>query len=125
MTNDHFAWYISFVLQLKHPTRILHLELLYLYQEEAKEHLVGGVPGGARYRKPYPIYAKDARGSRIWDVDGNEYIDILCGGGPAILGHSPAPVIEAVKRQLDHGTNIMVSGEPSVELAKKIKSPRY
>ncbi|MFC1931378.1 aspartate aminotransferase family protein [Chloroflexota bacterium] len=88
--------------------------------EEAKNYLVGGVSGGARYRKPYPMFVKEARGSKIWDVDGNEYIDVLCGGGPIILGHSPAPVMEAVKKQLDRGTNVMVACEAAVELAKKI-----
>ncbi|MFC1903899.1 aspartate aminotransferase family protein [Chloroflexota bacterium] len=89
--------------------------------KEAKRHLAGGVPGGARYRKPYPLYVKEARGARVWDADGNEYIDILCAAGPAILGHSPAPVVEAVKRQLEHGTVIMSTVEPAFELAQKIK----
>lgn len=88
--------------------------------EEARHYLAGGVPGGARYRRPYPLYMKEARGSKFWDVDGNEYIDILCGAGAAILGHSPASVMDAVKQQLDRGTIIQVTSEFTVELAKKI-----
>jgi glutamate-1-semialdehyde 2,1-aminomutase len=88
--------------------------------EEARHYLAGGVPGGARYRRPYPLYVKEARGSKLWDVDGNEYIDILCGAGAAILGHSPASVMDAVKQQLDRGTIIQVTSEFVVELAKKI-----
>lgn len=88
--------------------------------DEARHYLAGGVPGAARYRRPYPLYLKEAKGSRIWDVDGNEYIDLLCGGGPAILGHSPAPVMEAVRQQLDHGTIIQIAPEVTVEVAKKI-----
>jgi len=89
--------------------------------EETRQHMPGGVAGSGAYRLPYPLYVKDARGSRIWDVDGNEYIDIMCSAGPTILGHSPAPVIEAVKQQLDHGTITMLTSEAVVEVAKKIK----
>ncbi|MEE9399691.1 MAG: aminotransferase class III-fold pyridoxal phosphate-dependent enzyme [Dehalococcoidales bacterium] len=88
--------------------------------EEARHYLAGGVPGGARYRRPYPVYVKEARGSKLWDVDGNEYIDLLMGAGPAILGHSPPSVMKAVKEQLDRGTIMQVTGEFAVELAKKI-----
>ena len=56
--------------------------------EEARNYLAGGVPGGARYRRPYPLYMKEAKGSKLWDIDGNEYVDIHYGAGPAILGHS-------------------------------------
>ena len=89
--------------------------------EEAKQHLAGGVAGSAAYRKPYPLYMKEAKGSRLWDVDGNEYIDFMCSAGAAILGHSPAPVIEAVKQQLDRGTVTLVTSEAAIEVAKKIK----
>ena len=87
---------------------------------EASHYLAGGVPGSARYRQPYPLYMREARGPRLWDVDGNEYIDILCGAGSAILGHSPLPVMEAVKQQIDHGTIVQVTNKSAVELAQKI-----
>ncbi len=55
--------------------------------KEARRYLAGGVPGGARYRRPYPLYMKEARGSRIWDIDGNEYIDQnLARMPPSLLG---------------------------------------
>ena len=88
--------------------------------EEARHYLAGGVPGGARYRRPYPLYLEEAKGSRFWDVDGNEYIDLLCGGGPAILGHSPPAVMDAVRQQLDYGTIVQVTPEVTVEVAQKI-----
>jgi len=72
--------------------------------EEAKKYLAGGVPGGARFRRPYPLYMREAKGSKLWDIDGNEYIDLLMGAGPDILGHSPPAVIAAVKERLDKGT---------------------
>ncbi len=88
--------------------------------EEARNYLAGGVPGGARYRRPYPLYIKEARGGKFWDIDGNEYVDILLGAGPAILGHSHPAVMQAVKQQLDRGTIMQVTVQFAVELAKKI-----
>ncbi len=92
-------------------------ELMY---EEARKYLAGGVPGGARFRRPYPLYMKEAKGSKLWDIDGNEYIDLLMGAGPDILGHSPPAVIAAVKECLDRGTVMQVTGEYAIALAKKI-----
>jgi glutamate-1-semialdehyde 2,1-aminomutase len=88
--------------------------------EGAKKYLAGGVPGGARFRRPYPIYMREAKGSKLWDIDGNEYIDLLMGAGPDILGHSPQAIIAAVKEHLDKGTVMQVTGEYAVALAKKI-----
>jgi len=88
--------------------------------EEARHYLAGGVPGGARYRRPHPLYIKEARGSKLWDIDGNEYIDILCSAGATILGHSPASVMDVVRQQLDRGTITQITSEFAVELAKKI-----
>lgn len=63
----------------------------------------------------YPLFAVRSQGSRIWDVDGNEYIDIAMGFGVHLFGHSPDFVLEAVKRQLDEGipigTQIPLVGE--------------
>ena len=54
----------------------------------------------------YPLITERARGSRIWDVDGNEYIDIVNGYGCIMFGHSPEFVVEAARRQLDLGVAI-------------------
>ena len=54
---------------------------------------------------PYPFYVEKAKGSRLWDVDGNEYIDLTAGFGPILLGHSPEVVIEAVKDQMNRGSD--------------------
>ena len=54
----------------------------------------------------YPLVTERARGSRIWDVDGNEYIDIVNGYGCIMFGHSPDFVVEAARKQLDLGVAI-------------------
>ena len=52
---------------------------------------------------PHPIYIRDSKGSRVTDVDGNEYIDLTLGFGPHVLGHAPDVVVDAVKEAADRG----------------------
>ncbi|TET06308.1 MAG: aminotransferase class III-fold pyridoxal phosphate-dependent enzyme, partial [Candidatus Thorarchaeota archaeon] len=68
--------------------------------QEASKYLPGGVAGNGKFIEPYPIYVRNARGARLWDIDGYEYTDLLMGAGVHILGHSPKVVLDAVKRQM-------------------------
>lgn len=93
--------------------------------ERAKLSLAGGVCKGAvgvaAGYGPYPIFVDRGLGSRIYDVDGNEYIDYVCGFGPLILGHRPPKVIEAVKRVLDSSGSILNMPSPlEYEVAERI-----
>jgi glutamate-1-semialdehyde 2,1-aminomutase len=78
-----------------------HSQELY---ERAAEHLAGGVGSGTRAPRsgylPLPVFVRSGRGARITDEDGNTYIDYVMGQGPLILGHRPAPVIDAVTETL-------------------------
>ena len=49
----------------------------------------------------FPVYAKNADGSHFTDVDGNEYVDYLCGLGPIILGHKYKRVDDAIKKSIE------------------------
>ncbi|MBP7949465.1 MAG: amino acid adenylation domain-containing protein [Verrucomicrobiales bacterium] len=51
----------------------------------------------------YPIVTNRSKGVRLWDIDGNEWLDITLGFGPMLLGHSPDFVVDAVRRQLEEG----------------------
>jgi amino acid adenylation domain-containing protein len=64
----------------------------------------------------FPVVVERALGSRLWDVDGNEYVDLVNGYGQTALGHSPDFVVAAVKEQLDRGFAI----GPQAELAGKV-----
>lgn len=64
----------------------------------------------------YPIVSDRSLGSRLWDVDGNEYIDILMGLGINLFGHNPPFIKEAIEQQLDKGIQI----GPQVELAGEV-----
>lgn len=73
----------------------------------ANEHLPGGVTGNVKFYQPYPVYAKSAKASHLWDLDGNEYIDYMLCFGPLILGHGHPAVIKAIHEQLARdGTTI-------------------
>jgi glutamate-1-semialdehyde 2,1-aminomutase len=88
--------------------------------ERAKKVLPAGVSYGIRYFEPYPFYTERARGSKLYDVDGNEYIDFWLGHTALILGHSPPPVVKAVKEQLENGTIYGTSHESEVALAEQV-----
>ena len=67
-----------------------------------------------------PIYAERAKGCRIWDVDGNEYVDWMSAVGPIILGYADDVVDAAVKEQIDRGSVYSIVHETSVELAEEL-----
>jgi glutamate-1-semialdehyde 2,1-aminomutase len=74
--------------------------------EQATQFLAGGV-ASSLHRGPqeeYPIYIERGLGSKVFDVDGNSYIDYVGGFGPLILGYCPATVNDAIREQLERGT---------------------
>jgi glutamate-1-semialdehyde 2,1-aminomutase len=72
--------------------------------------LAGGIGSSARILA-HPFVVERAKGSRLWDVDGNEYVDLLMGQGPVILGHAPDVLTEPVARVIQSGTAYAVSSE--------------
>jgi len=88
--------------------------------ERARKVLPAGVSYGIRYFEPYPFYAARAKGSKLYDVDGNEYVDFWLGHTALILGHSPQAVVEAVGRQLENGTIYGTSHELEIQLAEQV-----
>jgi glutamate-1-semialdehyde 2,1-aminomutase len=88
--------------------------------EEAVSLMPAGVSSPVRAVKPFPFYTAYAKGSKIVDVDGNEYIDYCMAYGPLILGHAHPAVVEAVKEQLDNGTLYGTPIELEIKYAKLI-----
>ena len=72
----------------------------------ARQSIAGGVGSAARSAGagfvPYPMFIERGEGSKIYDIDGNEYIDYMCAFGPLMLGHRPKKLIDAVKDVLDN-----------------------
>lgn len=70
---------------------------------------------------PYPLYIKSGKGTRIWDVDGNEYIDFLMAFGPVINGHANEKINSAVRKFLRNGSIFGAPSDLEYKLAKEFK----
>ncbi|GAB1307499.1 glutamate-1-semialdehyde 2,1-aminomutase [Urechidicola sp. KH5] len=85
------------------------------------EHLVGAVNSPVRAFASVggnPLFIKKAKGSKIVDVDGNEYLDLVLSYGPMILGHRHKKVQKAIKKALENGYSFGASTENEIKLAK-------
>ena len=80
----------------------------------------GGVLGGYYAPDDLQFVVKEARGARLYDFSGREYIDYVLGSGPMVLGHAHPAVIAAVEGQLRKGTTYFQLSEPAVALADEI-----
>jgi glutamate-1-semialdehyde 2,1-aminomutase len=67
-----------------------------------------------------PIFVERGKGCRIWDADGNEYIDYVCSWGPLILGHAHKEVVARLKKVIESGTSFGIPTERESDLARKI-----
>ena len=70
----------------------------------------------------YPTYLTKGKGSKVYDVDGNRYIDYVLSLGPIILGYNYKPVDDAIKKQLKNGISFSIPHTLELELSKKLKS---
>ncbi|MBN1342288.1 MAG: aspartate aminotransferase family protein [Phycisphaerae bacterium] len=83
--------------------------------ERACKTCPGGIHSNVRKNwQPLPLFYERGQGSHVWDVDGNEHIDYVLARGPLLLGHSPKPVLDAVRKQLDVG--LMYAGQSPIEV---------
>ncbi|WP_210366730.1 glutamate-1-semialdehyde 2,1-aminomutase [Bacillus sp. REN3] len=106
--------------------------------KEAKELLPGGVNSPVRAFKSVnmdPIFMERGKGSKIYDIDGNEYIDYVLSWGPLILGHTNDRVVESIKKVAELGTSfgapttvenelarIVIERVPSIEMVRMVSS---
>jgi len=106
--------------------------------KEGQRYIPGGVNSPVRSFRAVggnPLFIQRAQGSRIWDVDDNEYIDYVASWGPMILGHAHPQVVEAIQRAAGRGTSygaptplevelasLIVEAFPSVELLRMVNS---
>ncbi len=81
----------------------------------------GGISHNIHYFPPYPFFIKKTKGSKIWDVDGNEYIDLWMGNYTHILGHRPRVVVRAIEKQLKEGIHWGLVFEKQIEWAELIQ----
>ena len=90
---------------------------------QAQARIPGGVNSPVRALRNVggePFFVDRASGSKIWDVDGNEYIDYVSSWGPAVLGHAPKVVVDAVRDAATRGLSFGIPNPFEVELAELI-----
>ncbi len=78
------------------------------------------LPGGSTGNVSFDVVIRQGRGSRVWDLSGNEYVDYLLGSGPMLIGHSHPEVVAAVTEQVELGTTFFALSEPAIRLAEEI-----
>jgi len=91
--------------------------------ERAQKRIPGGVNSPVRAFRNVdgaPFFVARAEGAKIWDVDGNEYIDYVGSWGPAILGHAPKVVVDAVRETATRGLSFGIPNALEVEMAELI-----
>lgn len=83
--------------------------------ERACRVIPGGVNSNVRATaEPHPLFFTHGKDGRVWDADGNEFIDFVLGQGPMLLGHTPAPVIAAIQEQAARG--LVYAGQSELEV---------
>lgn len=90
------------------------------YAARARHALPGGWLGDLSLPEEMTLIASHGKGSKLFDVDGREYLDFTCGGGSLILGHAHPAVVEAVQRQVERGSTFYTLSDRSIELAERL-----
>ena len=97
--------------------------------QRAREHSPGGVPSSFQDSPPFPIFVDRGAGSRVWDADGNEYVDFHNGFGVNVVGHAHPLVVAAIAERAGRGTHFAQPGEDFVvvaaELARRFQLPQW
>src|SRR3712207_834532 len=88
--------------------------------EAAERYMPGGTLGYFRLPDDVKLVVREGRGSKLYDVDGREYVDYILGSGPMLIGHAHPAVIEAVTAQLARGTTFYLLTEEAIRLAERI-----
>jgi glutamate-1-semialdehyde 2,1-aminomutase len=108
------------MIDLPPPYTFLRSRELY---ERARSSIAGGVNSGIRkMEQPVPLYFERGQGSRLWDVDGNEYIDYQIGQGALLFGHAPEGLAAAIGKQATLGTHWAAQSELEIEVAERLQS---
>lgn len=88
--------------------------------EQAKVNVPFGVHSNYRYADPYPTYFVRAKGTRLWDVDGNQFTDYNMGFGALVAGHSHPAIVQAITEQAKKGTDFGFEWEQTPKYARMI-----
>ena len=87
---------------------------------QAREFISKGVPSSFQDAPPQPIFIKRGQGSRVWDVDGNEYVDFHNGFGVMVVGHAHPLIVEALSERIRDGTHFAQPVEDARDVARDL-----
>jgi glutamate-1-semialdehyde 2,1-aminomutase len=97
--------------------------------EEAREVMPRGVPSSFQDAAPQPVFVERGLGSRVWDVDGNEYVDFHNGFGVMVVGHAHPKIVDAVSRRIALGSHfaqpVAEVAEVARELSRRFRLPKW
>ncbi len=97
--------------------------------KQAQQHLAGGVTSSWQITAPQPVWLSHGRGSKVYDVDGNEYVDLHGGYGAALAGHAHPAIAAAITGQAGNGTHFAQPTPDAItvaaELARRFGLPRW
>jgi glutamate-1-semialdehyde 2,1-aminomutase len=91
------------------------------YYERALAVMPRGVPSSFQAADPRPIYLSHGQGSRVWDVDGNEYVDFHNGFGVMCVGHANPAIVRAVTERAGRGSHFAAPTEGSIAVAEELR----
>src|SRR5437870_8947906 len=96
---------------------------------EAREVIPRGVPSSFQDAAPQPVFIDHGKGSRIWDVDGNEYVDFHNGFGVMVVGHAHPLIVQSINERAARGTHfaqpVAADAVVATELARRFKQPQW
>ena len=88
--------------------------------ERARAHLAGGVTSSWQITRPQPVWLSHGAGSKVYDVDGGEYVDMHGGYGAGLAGHAHPAVVEAVQRQVARGTHFAQPTDDAIAVSEHL-----
>src|SRR4029453_12550622 len=89
--------------------------------ERAGRSLAGGVNSGRQISRPQRVWISHGSGSRVWDADGNEYVDLHGGYGVMAVGHAHPAVVRAVSERVARGTHFAQPTEEAIVVAEALQ----
>ncbi len=97
--------------------------------QQAREYISNGVPSSFQDAPPQPLFVDRGEGSKVWDVDGNEYVDFHNGFGVMVVGHAHPLVVKAISERAARGTHFAQPVEEDIDvardLARRFKQPQW
>ncbi|OLC15832.1 MAG: aspartate aminotransferase family protein [Actinobacteria bacterium 13_1_40CM_66_12] len=88
--------------------------------QEAREVMPRGVPSSFQDAAPQPVFMERGKGSRVWDVDGNEYVDFHNGFGVMVVGHAHPKIVDAVSQRIALGSHFAQPTPDDLQVAREL-----